>query len=60
MRKYIEASQGMVLTDGAIFGKKILIAEGIDPNTFYEITEAEAEITEEEAEKLLNEEATEE
>lgn len=40
-REYIEASSGMILTDGATFGKKILVAEGVDKNTFYEITEEE-------------------
>ena len=41
MREYNEATSGMVLTDGVIFGKKILIAEGVDKNAFYEITEEE-------------------
>ena len=41
MREYIEATSGMILTDGVIFGKKILIADGVDKNAFYEITEEE-------------------
>lgn len=41
MREYIEASEGMILTDGIIYGKKIFPAEGIDENIFYEITQEE-------------------
>ena len=41
MRGYIEASSGMILTDSVTFGKKILLADGIDINNFYEITEEE-------------------
>jgi hypothetical protein len=41
MRDYIEASEGMILTDGHIYGKKIFLAEGVDKSAFYEITEEE-------------------
>lgn len=41
MREYIEANDGMILTDGVIFGKKILLADGADQTKFYEITEEE-------------------
>lgn len=41
MRDYIEASEGMILTDGVIYGKKIFLAEGVDKSAFYEITEEE-------------------
>lgn len=41
MRDYIEASEGMILTDGNIYGQKIFLADGIDENTFYEITREE-------------------
>ena len=41
MRDYIEASEGMILTDGSIYGKKIFLAEGVDRTAFYEITEEE-------------------
>ena len=51
MRDFIEASEGMILTDGNIFGEKIYLAEGVDKNSFYEITreEYEAIINSEEA-----------
>ncbi len=41
MRDYIEATEGMILTDGSIYGKKIFLAEGVDKTAFYEITEEE-------------------
>lgn len=41
MRDYIEASEGMILTDGVTYGKKIFLAEGVDKTAFYEITEEE-------------------
>lgn len=41
MRDYIEASEGMILTDGNIYGQKIFLADGIDKSTFYEITREE-------------------
>lgn len=40
-REYIVASDGMVLTDGIVYGRKILVAEGVDASVFYEITEEE-------------------
>ena len=43
MRDYIEAKDGMVLTNGEIYGTKIYLADEIDPNSFYEITKEEYE-----------------
>lgn len=41
MRTPIIASDGKVLTNGEIYGKMIYLAEGVDANTFYEITDEE-------------------
>lgn len=35
------ANEGMILTDGTIYGRQIILAEGVDTSVFYEITEAE-------------------
>lgn len=43
-RTKITASEGMVLTNGEIYGKEIFLAEGANPYEFREITEAEYEI----------------
>lgn len=37
------AAEGMVLTDGEHYGKIIFVAEGVSPDTYYEITDAEYE-----------------
>lgn len=37
------ASEGMILTDGEIYGTKIFLAEGRDPADFYEISREEYE-----------------
>jgi hypothetical protein len=37
-RKPIIASEGMILTNGEIYGTKIYLADGVDVNSFYEIT----------------------
>lgn len=41
MRDYIESRDGFMLTNGEIYGKQIYLAEGVDKNAFYEITEEE-------------------
>lgn len=44
------AKEGYVYTDGITFGKKVYVADGINPKTFYEITEEEAQKIQEERE----------
>ena len=41
MRQTITASEGHVLTDGAVYGTTIHLAEGMDASAFHEITDAE-------------------
>lgn len=56
MREVIEASEGMILTDGNVYGEKIYLAEGEDKSAFYEITREEFEAiseTEEDYQKAL-------
>mgnify|MGYP003408858265 CR=1 FL=1 len=43
IRNIIYAEDGMVLTNGEIYGKEIYLAEGVSPDTFNEITDAEYE-----------------
>ena len=40
-RKIIKASEGMMLTNGTIFGRTIYLAEGLNESDFYEITREE-------------------
>ena len=40
-RQIIEAKNGMIFTDGEIYGKKIYLAEGESADKFYEITDEE-------------------
>lgn len=42
-RVILEATEGMVLTDGTIYGKRIILPQGNDGSGFYEITEARYE-----------------
>ena len=43
MSKTINASEGMILTDGTTYGTTIYLGEGVDASSFYEITLAEYE-----------------
>ena len=40
-RVILTADEGMVLTNGTDYGKVIYLAEGADPATYHQITEAE-------------------
>lgn len=42
-RKIIKASDGMILTNGDIFGTVIYLAENLSESDFYEITKEEYE-----------------
>ncbi len=41
MREVIEASEGMILTDGNVYGETIYLAEGVSKDSFYLITREE-------------------
>ena len=43
IRNIIYAEDGMVPTNGEIYGKEIYLAEGVSPDDFHEITDAEYE-----------------
>lgn len=54
--KTIYADDGKILTNGEIYGRQILLGEGISEEDFHEITEAEyEEILREQKEALPNE-----
>ena len=42
-RAYIEATEGHILTNGTIYGRRIYLANGVSADDFYEITLAEYE-----------------
>ena len=42
-RRPLIANEGMVLTDGTIYGKEIYLADGMNADAFYEIPLAEYE-----------------
>ena len=42
-RKILHAREGMILTNGEIYGTQIFLADGVDASTFYEITREEYE-----------------
>lgn len=47
-RVKLTASEGMILTDGEIYGVEIFLAEGKSESDFYEISRAEYEAMSEE------------
>ena len=51
-RTILTASEGMILTDGEIYGSKIFLAEGRNPADFYEISREEYERIMEEQEAM--------
>ena len=40
-RTMLFADENMWLTDGANYGKTAILAEGVSPDTFYEVTDEE-------------------
>lgn len=40
-RKSKVANDGMILTNGVDFGREVYLADGVDENSWYEITEEE-------------------
>lgn len=54
MRRILTAKEGMIYTNGEIYGITIYLAEGVDESAFYEITmeEYEAIMKEQESEMI--------
>lgn len=52
MRRILTAKEGMIYTNGEVYGITIYLAENVDESTFYEITI-------EEYEAIMNEQETE-
>lgn len=53
MNRELKASEGMILTNGTIYGRIIYVADDVDINSFYEITEEEYIAKEEQIEDVL-------
>ena len=53
IRTKLTASEGMILTDGEIYGKEIFLSLNKEAKDFYEITEAEYETILAEKEKEI-------
>ena len=53
MREVLRATEGHVITNGAIYGKIIYLAEGLSSEGFYEITDEEYAAIEAEKEARL-------
>ena len=43
MRRTLNANEGMILTNGEVYGTQIFLAEGVDASAFYEIIREEYE-----------------
>jgi hypothetical protein len=57
IRNVLYADEGKVLTNGETYGKIIYLADGVDPVTYYEITDEEyAVILEAEQNESIEEE----
>lgn len=52
-RKVLKATDGMILTNGVNFGREVYLAEGVDENSWYEITEEEYEKIIKEQEEIV-------
>jgi hypothetical protein len=54
MRTSIKANEGMILTNGEIYGSEIFLADGLKAEDFHEITEEDYEnlLSEQEAKEI--------
>ena len=58
-RQPLNAKDGMVYTNGKIYGEVLFLGEGMNKNDFYEITKEEyQEILKSEQEAILNDQFT--
>ena len=48
----IKASEGMILTNGDVYGREIFLGKGDSPDNWYEITDNEYEKIQEERKRL--------